>query len=63
MGNFIDDDLTPEQKEIQKEIVSYAATQREQGERIKIGYQKVHIDNEMLIWKKGLGLVKDKLFR
>lgn len=60
---YLDDDLTKLQREIQKEIGKYASGQRELGKRVKIGYQQLYVDNELMIWKENKGLVKDYLFR
>lgn len=60
---YVDDDLTKVQREIQREIGKYASGQRELGKRVKIGYQKIYVDNELMVWKEDKGLVKDYLFR
>ncbi|KAK2574881.1 hypothetical protein KPH14_013012 [Odynerus spinipes] len=60
---YIDNDLTKRQREIQSKINKYAKEQREKGRNTKIGYQRLQVDDELLVWKEGAGLVKSRLFR
>lgn len=60
---YIDDDLMYEERNIQREISMYAMKQRKQGKRVGIWYQRIYIDNKLLIWEKGKGLVKKQLFQ
>jgi hypothetical protein len=52
MYSYIDDDLTNEEREIQKKIREVAREERERGKMVKIGYRKIQINGEWLRWDK-----------
>lgn len=49
---YIDNDLTVEERRIQKEIRSIAREEKGKGKKVKIGYQKITIGNEEFRWNK-----------
>ena len=56
---YIDNDLTWEERKIQREIRSIARAEKEKGKRVKIGYQKIIIGDEIYTWdtkEKGVTL-------
>lgn len=49
---FIDNDLTVEERKIQKEIRSIAKDERDNGKKVKVGFMKMYIDGEEYRWDK-----------
>ncbi|KAH0812087.1 hypothetical protein GEV33_010708 [Tenebrio molitor] len=47
---YIDDDLTKEEREIQKKLRELAREERNKGKRVKIGYRKIQINGEWFRW-------------
>jgi hypothetical protein len=47
---YIDDDLTKEEREIQKKLRELAREERNRGKRVKIGYRKIQINGEWFRW-------------
>ena len=47
---YIEDDLTKEEQEIQREIVRRAKEERKRGVRATIGYKKLNIDGKKYTW-------------
>lgn len=47
---YIEDDLTKEEQEIQREIVKRAKEERKRGLRATIGYRKLNIDGKKYTW-------------
>lgn len=48
---FIDSDLTKNEREIQQAIRQRAREEREKGSTVKVGYQKLCINNEWVNWR------------
>lgn len=55
---YFDEDLTKEDREIQKKIYIKAKEERNRGNIAKIGYKKIYINNQLWIWRKDEGLVR-----
>lgn len=49
---YIDNDLTWEERKIQREIRNIARVERAKGKSVKIGYQKIIIGEEVYYWDK-----------
>lgn len=49
---YINDDLSKMEREIQRKIRNVAKTERARGKRVKIGFQKVVIDDVIWKWEK-----------
>jgi hypothetical protein len=47
---YIDDDLTKEEKETQKKLRELAREEKDRGKSVKIGYRKIQINGDLLIW-------------
>jgi hypothetical protein len=47
---YVDDDLTVEERGVQWRIRERAAEERKKGKVVKVGYRKVMIGNEWLVW-------------
>lgn len=61
MKIFINDDLTTNERNIQKKIRDHARQQRDMGKRVITKYQKLIIENEIWTWDKETGkLVLEK---
>jgi hypothetical protein len=46
---YKDDDLTNEERKIQKTLREMAREKRDRGKRVKIGYRKIQINGEWFI--------------
>lgn len=56
---YIDNDMTKKEREIQKEIRNIAMEEKKKGNRAKIGYQSLVINDEEYKWdEKEYGLVR-----
>ncbi|KAH0814792.1 hypothetical protein GEV33_007999 [Tenebrio molitor] len=49
---YIDDDLTKEERETQKQLRELAREERDRGKRVKIGYRKIQINGDWFRWDK-----------
>lgn len=49
---FINNDLTPKEREIQRIMREIAREERKNGAEVKIGYQKIRINKKDFIWKE-----------
>lgn len=49
---YINDDLSPKEREIQKKIMDKATVERDNKKQVKIGYQKIQIDGIWYRWAK-----------
>lgn len=47
---FINNDLTKHEREIQKEIRTFAEKMRQNGHNVKAGYRKITVDNKIWTW-------------
>lgn len=47
---YVDDDLTTEERKIQKKARDFARIQREEGKVVKIGYKKVYVAGVEMRW-------------
>lgn len=59
---FIDDDLTKDERRIQKQLREFAREEREKGRRAKVGYKKVWIDGKCKKWDEESRGLKDMNF-
>ncbi|XP_050499267.1 uncharacterized protein LOC126879936 [Diabrotica virgifera virgifera] len=58
---YINDDMSKEERIIQKEIRSKAMVERHNGKNVKIGYQKLIINGEIWTWNNNQQqLIKEK---
>jgi protein-tyrosine-phosphatase len=48
---FIDDDMTPNETEIQAELRKLAREEKEKGNSVKVGYQKLQVNGNWVNWK------------
>lgn len=54
LGNkkiYIDHDLSRKEREIQKEMVQWAKTERSNGKMVKIGFHKVLVEGKWINWQ------------
>ena len=49
---YIDDDLTKEELEIQKQIREIARKEKQKGSQVRIGYKKICIDGKWRRWEE-----------
>lgn len=49
---FINDDMTKTERDIQRKIRAMARDERTKGSYVWIGYQKIKINEEVLVWNK-----------
>ena len=49
---YIDDDLTKQEREIQRTLRMRAREEREKGNEARVGYQKLMINNNWVNWKE-----------
>lgn len=54
----INHDMTFEEREVQRKIINIAKERREQGATVKVGYRKLWIDDKLLTWREGAGLIE-----
>ena len=52
---FIDDDLTKEERKIQKMLRDKGYKERIMGKKVKIGYKKMWVDGKLIEWKGKIG--------
>ena len=58
---YIDNDLTRKEREVQREIRKIALEEKGKGNKTKIGYRRVRINDEMYVWNdKDYGLYQDE---
>lgn len=50
---YINDDMTKSEREVQGKIRKVAQEEKKKGKKVKIGYQKVTIDDQEWKWSKG----------
>lgn len=55
---YLDDDLTRDDREVQRKIYNIAKEERSRGNIAKIGYKKIYINNQLWVWKDEQGIVK-----
>ncbi|CAG5096827.1 Protein of unknown function [Cotesia congregata] len=48
----IEDDLTREERRIQRLIMEEARKERENGKRVKVGYMKMWVNDELRLWNE-----------
>lgn len=48
---YIDDDMTNKEREIQAVLRKRAREEREKGNTVKVGYQKIMINNQWENWQ------------
>lgn len=49
---YINDDMTKEERKVQEKVRIRAREEKAKGRRVKLGFQKVKIDDEQWIWSK-----------
>ena len=49
-NSYIDDDLTVNEREIQSNLRNIAREERAKGNEVKVGYQKIMINNQWVNW-------------
>ncbi|XP_076297968.1 uncharacterized protein LOC143217494 [Lasioglossum baleicum] len=59
---YIENDLTKREREIQREIYEIARTEKNKGEKVKIGYKKLQIGEKFFHWKDDETGVEEKKF-
>jgi hypothetical protein len=62
MYSYIDDDLTNEERKIQKKLREMDREEKDRGKRLKIEYRKIQLNGEWFIWDEGEDKLK-KIFR
>jgi len=55
---FIESDLTVKERKIQQTINEKAKEERATGSRVKVGYQKLIVDNKKYVWNKKKGTLE-----
>lgn len=58
-GVFIDDDLTREERGIQKALRERAREERQKGKKARVGYKKIVIDGVIRRWDERAGKLED----
>lgn len=58
---YINDDMNKQEREIQKEIRNRAKDERKTGKVVKLGFQKMIVNNEEWIWNKIKGQLERKI--
>lgn len=48
---YIDADLTPKERQVQKELIAIAKEMKNKGNRVTIGYRKLTVNGEKYIWE------------
>lgn len=56
---YIDSDLTPKERKIQKQLREVAKTEKEKGAKVKVRYQKLIIDGRLMIWDEKTNKIKE----
>lgn len=59
---YIDNDLTKNEREIQKKIYLEAKERRKDGWQVKVGYKKIKIGEDLWSWNERKGLLEKKVF-
>lgn len=61
-GIWIEDDLTKEEREIQKQLREKAKEERTKGKKVKVGkgYMKIFIEDYVYIWNEKGRRLKEK---
>ncbi|XP_024883033.1 vicilin-like seed storage protein At2g18540 [Temnothorax curvispinosus] len=59
-GCFLNDDLTKEEKQIQKELRKIARKKREAGKWVTVGYQKIWEDNKEWRWNENKEALEER---
>lgn len=54
---FISSDRTKQERVIQGNLFARAKEERRNGKSVKTAYHKIIIDNEIYVWRDGIGLV------
>lgn len=49
---FVDDDLTPKEQEIQRNIRDIAKREEQKGQKVRVGYKKLEINGQWLKWNE-----------
>jgi len=55
LGNrkiYIDNDLTQEERKVQKKLREIARDERADGRRARVGYRRIEIEGQMYIWSE-----------
>ncbi|XP_044751701.1 uncharacterized protein LOC123311696 [Coccinella septempunctata] len=57
---IIENDLTPKERQIQKQILEIGKVERDKERNVKIGYQKITIDGILYVWDEKEQGVKEQ---
>lgn len=57
---FIDHDLTPKEREVQRVIRGVAKEERTRGRRVEVGYRRLKVDGRTKSWNDDLGRLMEK---
>lgn len=58
-GVYIDDDLTREEREVQKKLRDRAREEKGRGKRVRVGYRKIRIEDKWYRWNERKGGIED----
>jgi len=60
---YIDNDLTQEERKVQRKLREIARGERADGKRARVGYRRIEMEGQMYIWNKEENrIVKKKNF-
>ena len=51
-GIWIENDLTKEEREVQGKLRALAREEKEKGNKVKVGYRKIYIEDSMYRWNE-----------
>ena len=60
---FISDDMSKEEREIQAKIRVKAKEEKDKGQQVKIGFQKVIVNNDIWKWNKAKNIFEKQIER
>lgn len=59
---YVDDDLTKDERERQKEIRLWAKREKERGRRVKVGFGKAWMNGKEYVWSEERKCMNEKIF-
>lgn len=59
-GIWIEDDLTKEEREVQRRLRERAREEREKGKKVKVGYMKLYIEDRIFRWNEKRRELEDR---
>jgi len=63
LGNrkiYIDNDLTQEEREMQRKLREVARGEKANGRRIRVRYRRIEIEGQMYIWNEEENIIVNK---